>query len=271
MNGPVVELRSAGLVHRRRGAAPVAALRSVDLRVHAGERVAVVGRSGAGKSSLARVLLGLDRVTHGSVRVLGHDLASLRARELRRVRRRMHLVFQDPYDSLHPGWSVEALVGEPVALAGVRARADRRRVVAGALERVGLGADEDLLGRRPSALSGGQRQRVALARALVTAPALVVADEPASMLDAALRTLVVELLLEVQAEHGAALVYVTHDLAVARHVAERVVVMQEGTVVDDGPVDVLLRRPAHPESERLVAAARALHSLPPGRGGPTGG
>lgn len=265
MTGPLVELCGVDVTYVRRRTEPVHALRGVDLTLGVGQRLAVVGRSGAGKSTLARVVLGLERPTGGAVRVLGEDLAGLSRHRLRALRRRMHLVFQDPYDSLHPGMGVEAAVGEPLAIAGVRGDSRRDRVV-GALEEVGLRPAQSFLSRRPASLSGGQRQRVAMARALVSAPELVIADEPASMLDASLRTTVIDLLLRLREQHGTGIVFITHDLAVARHVAERVVVMSEGRVVEQAATAALLEDPQHPESRRLVAAARSLHGTVP-RGG----
>lgn len=258
MTDPVVDMRGVTLTYRRWRTEAVTALRDVDLALGSSECLAVVGRSGAGKSSLARLLLGMEQPTSGSIRVLGHDLASVRARDLRLLRRRLHLIFQDPYDSLHPGLTVEAAVGEPLAIRG-RPRRTRRTEVVAALEQVGLHPAGGLLDRYPSSLSGGQRQRVAMARALVAAPELVIADEPASMLDASLRTTVIDLLLQLQQDHGTALVFITHDLAVARHVADTAVVMADGQVVEQAPMEQLLRAPTHPESRRLVEAARATH------------
>jgi len=258
----VVQMTAVTLTYRRRGRDPVHALRDVDLEVAAGERLAVVGRSGAGKSTLARVLLGMEQPTAGTVRVLGKDVAGLRGRRLRDLRQRMHLVFQDPYDSLHPGMAVEQAVAEPLAISGV-ARGQRRARVVRALEEVGLTPAETFLPRVPSSLSGGQRQRVAMARAVVAEPELVIADEPTSMLDASLRTTVIDLLLALQRDHGTALVFITHDLAVARHVADRVAVVDDGQLVEHGPVQQLLAAPAHPASRLLVDAVRALHGTRP--------
>lgn len=270
MTPPVVELQGVSLTYRRRRADPITALQEVDLELGAGERLAVVGRSGAGKSSMARLLLGMERPSAGRVRVLGHDLAQVGRRDLRMLRRRMHLVFQDPYDSLHPGLTVEGAVGEPLAIRG-RRRAARRAAVLTALDGVGLPTPEAFLGRHPASLSGGQRQRVAMARAIVAAPELVVADEPASMLDASLRTTVIDLLLQLQHQHGTALVFITHDLAVARHVADAVVVLAGGRVAEHAPMERLLLAPEHPESRRLVAAARLAHGVAPLPAAPTGG
>lgn len=232
----------------------VDALDGVSLTIESGERVAIVGRSGAGKSTIAKLACGLTKPSAGSVSVFGDDLALASRGELRRLRHRMHLVFQDPYQSLHPGMSVGGLVTEPLAIAGRRARS--ASVVADALESVGLTPAENFIERAPSTLSGGQRQRVAIARALVSRPELILADEPTSMLDASLRATIANLLLELQAEKDAALIFITHDLALARQVADRIVVLSEGQIVEDRPTEELLSEPEHPETRKLLAAAR---------------
>lgn len=240
---------------RKRSDIAVRALADVSVTVESGERVAVVGRSGAGKSTIARLACGLTVPTEGAVRTLGVDLSAIRRAELRALRQRLHLVFQDPYQSLHPGLAVGQLVGEPLAIAGATAT-DRRSLVAEALTRVGLAPPDQFLGRRASSLSGGQRQRVAIARALVATPELILADEPTSMLDASLRATIADLLLALQQERGATLIFITHDLALARHVADRIIVLADGSVVEDRPTEELLADPGHPETRTLLAAAR---------------
>ncbi|MEL7155014.1 MAG: ATP-binding cassette domain-containing protein [Actinomycetota bacterium] len=233
----------------------VRALSDVTLSVNAGERVAVVGRSGAGKSTIARLACGLTAATSGCVRTLGVDLNTAGKAEVRALRRRMHLVFQDPYQSLHPGLPLDQLVREPLAIAGVGSGV-RPPIVAEALTSVGLQQSDQFLRRRPTSLSGGQRQRVAIARALVAAPDLILADEPTSMLDASLRATIADLLLALQADRAAALIFITHDLALARHVSDRIIVMADGSVVEDRPTEELLADPDHPETRTLLAAAR---------------
>lgn len=239
-----------------RGRRSVPALVGLDLRIEPGERVAVVGRSGAGKSTIARLACGLVRPTAGTVRVLGIDIDAVSRRERRRLRRRVQLVFQDPYDSLHPGMRVVDLVGEPLAIAGVP-RAERRSRVTTALQDIGLTPPDRFLERHPGTLSGGQRQRVALARTLVAGPELILADEPASMLDASLRVSVTDRLLAVQAQLDAALVFITHDLALARVVADRLVVLANGRLVEDGPMEGVITDPDHDETATLLDAVRS--------------
>lgn len=235
---------------------PVAALRSVSLTINTGERVAVVGRSGAGKSTLARVSTGLVLPTSGTADVLGVDVARLRGRPLRELRRRVQTVFQDPYDSLHPGMTVAQIVAEPLAVAGVAADL-HGAAVDQALVSVGVQPPEEFRHRHVGSLSGGQRQRVALARTLVAKPELILADEPTSMLDALLRKSVAQQLLAVQVDVGATLIFITHDLALAGMLADRIVVMADGEVVEDGPVESVLFDPQHDETARLLDAASA--------------
>lgn len=257
-----LRLRGVRVVYspRRAGSAPVAALDGVDLAVEAQERVALVGRSGAGKSTVARLATGLVSPAAGTVEVVGQHLADLSRRELRRVRRRVQTVFQDPYDSLHPGMRVADLVAEPLAIAGVPRHLRVIRAVE-ALEVLGLHPAADFLHRHPGSLSGGQRQRVALARTLVASPELILADEPASMLDASLRATVTAQILEVQRAVGATLVFITHDLALARRVADRIVVLEQGRIIEDGPTEQILADPAQEETRVLLAAARATHPI----------
>lgn len=238
----------------RRSAAAVEALSNISLTVEAGERVAVVGRSGAGKSTIARLACGLTAPTSGSVRSLGTDLGQLSRSGLRRLRRRMHLVFQDPYKSLHPGMTIGDIVAEPLHIEGVGGGS--RQPVAEALASVGLSPAEQFIGRNPASLSGGQRQRVAIARALVAKPELILADEPTSMLDASLRATMSTMLLDLQRAQNAAMVFITHDLALARQVSDRIVVLADGTIAEDRPTEALLADPQHPETQILLAAAK---------------
>lgn len=241
----------------RRGLRPTAEIRAVDdvtLTVEEGEVVALVGESGAGKSTLARLILGLERPDSGSVRFEGRDLASLSRRDLRKARQRMHLVLQDPYQSLHPGMRVDRLVGEPLALRKV-ARSTRADPVREAVEQVALHPAPVLCRRFPHQLSGGQRQRVALARALVAEPKLVIADEPTSMLDASLCAGILELILDIRDKYGTSFVYITHDLALARWVSDRMVVMRHGKIVEMGPSDSVVQCPCSDYTRLLLAAS----------------
>lgn len=241
--------------HRGVRATPdIVAVDDVSLSVEPGEVVAVVGESGAGKSTLARLILGLEQPDAGAVHFNGRDLAVLSSRELRSARQRMHLILQDPYQSLHPGMRVSHLVGEPLALRGVR-RTTRAAAVTEALGQVALHPVPAFARRFPHQLSGGQRQRVALARAMVAAPTLVIADEPTSMLDASLCAGILDLILGMRDRLGTAFVYITHDLAVARWVSDRMVVMREGRIVEVGASDDVVCSPRCEYTKLLVAAS----------------
>ena len=231
-----------------------AALESADLVVRSGEIVGLVGPSGSGKSTLARCLFGLVRPEEGRIEVAGSDLLSANRRDLRRLRRRLALVHQDPYASLHPTMPIVALVGEPLAIDRVP-RSDRRSRVARALALVGLDPTDELLGRRAGQLSGGQRQRVALARALVVDPLLVVLDEPMSMLDASVRAGIAQSLLDARDASGLAALVITHDLAEAAGTCDRLVVLEQGRIVEEGPTERVVPDPQHPATEALLALA----------------
>ncbi len=229
------------------------ALDGVSLRIAAGERVGLVGESGSGKSTLVRALLGLDRAQSGTVRIAGEALHAAGAERLRPLRRLVQVVFQDPYGSLNPRHSIGRIVAEPLHLYPERlARPERERRVAAALEAVGLGSAN--LRARPEQFSGGQRQRIAIARALVVEPRLLVLDEAVSALDATTRLQILELLARLWRERGLAYLFVTHDLAVARAVTDRLLVMHEGRVVEQGATARILDRPEHPYTRTLVAA-----------------
>ena len=267
MNPPSVHLDNVSVTYRaRRGAPPVRALDGVSLVVEGGSTLAVVGRSGAGKTTIARLLFGLTRPSEGTVSVLGTDVGTASRREIRKLRHRMHMVFQDPHQSIHPGFVIERAITEPLSIAGGHPKPARREAAVRALTDVGLTPPESFLARDPASLSGGQRQRVALARALVARPEVIVADEPASMLDASLRLSILELLEELRERHRAAMIYITHDLAMARHVADQIVVVDGGRVVEHGPTDAVLRNPAEPATRQLIAAVRSMTSRPGRRG-----
>ena len=254
---PVVELRGIARTYRGRGGAPIDAVRDVSLSVDAGEIFGLVGRSGAGKSTIGRLILGLERPDSGEMFFEGRSLAELSRADLKLVRRRMQLLQQDPFDALHPGMRLAAAVAEPLVIAGV-ARAVRTQRAADALESVGLTPAELFLSRYPDELSGGQRQRVAIARALVARPRLLVADEPTSMLDASLRAGILDLISALRDSLGTAVLFITHDLALARHVCDRIGVVDGGRLVEVGAPDALIDSPQHPATEQLLAAAELI-------------
>jgi peptide/nickel transport system ATP-binding protein len=251
-----LELRGVTRTYSR-GATRVIAVDAVSLSVAPGEVLALVGASGAGKSTVSRLALGLERPDSGTVLVEGSDLAVLPGRALRRVRHRMHLILQDPYDSLHPGMRVREAVAEPLAVAGVGGRSRAARA-ASALDEAGLSPAAQFLDRYPHQLSGGQRQRVAIARAIAGGPRLVIADEPTSMVDASLRAGILELLLGMRERLGTAFLFITHDLALARYVADRIAVMHGGAIVESGPTEPLLSDPQHPYTRELIEASERV-------------
>lgn len=232
----------------------VYAVRHVDLDVAAGETVALVGESGAGKSTIGLLVLGVESPDEGQIVFDGADITRLRGRARRRVRHRMHLILQDPYQSLHPGMRVDEAVGEPLAIGGVP-RAERGERIARALSNVGLTPPEQFMRRHPHELSGGQRQRVAMARAFVCRPRLVVADEPTSMLDATLRAEILGLMARMRDELETTFILITHDLASARLLADRVAVMRAGEILEEGPTQRVLASPSHEYTRVLLAAS----------------
>ena len=256
-------VRGEGLTrafHRRGGllrrGAPVMALRGVDVTVHRGEAVGVVGESGCGKSTLGRVLLRLMPPTDGRVLFEGEDLARQSAARLRALRRRMQMVFQDPYGSLDPRRTVGAQIADGMEIHDLARGAAARDQVAALLRQVGL--DPDHARRLPHEFSGGQRQRIAVARALATKPDFIVADEPVSALDVSIQAQVVNLLADLRAELGLALLFISHDLHVVRHLCDRVVVMYLGRVMEEGSAREIFAAPAHPYTRALLAATPSL-------------
>ena len=236
---------------------PVVAVDEVSLSVMPGEILALVGESGAGKSTVGRTILGLRRPDTGQVLFEDADLTNLPERALRRVRRRMHLILQDPYESLHPGMRVRDLVAEPLAIVGLPAD-ERVSRVSEALEEVGLAPASRFIDRFPHELSGGQRQRVPIARALVGRPRLVVADEPTSMLDAPLRMSILELITGMRDRLGMAFVFITHDLTTARYVSDRIAVMYNGRIVECEETERLIADPRHEYTKTLLRASEGV-------------
>jgi peptide/nickel transport system ATP-binding protein/oligopeptide transport system ATP-binding protein len=228
------------------------AVDGVSFAVRAGETLALVGESGAGKSTAGRMALRLIEPDSGSVHFEDTDLRSLSARELRRTRARMQMIFQDPYSSLNPRVSVGASVAEPLMFHTGLGRRERAAEAARLLERVGIRPDQ--VDRFPYEMSGGQLQRVAIARALATRPALVVCDEPTASLDVSIQAQVINLLLDLQAEHGMAYLFVSHDLSLVRSFADHIAVMRDGRIVEARPADELFADPAHPYTKELLSA-----------------
>jgi peptide/nickel transport system ATP-binding protein len=234
------------------------AVDDVSLDLRAGENVGLVGESGSGKSSLLRAILALDRLQGGDVRLLGEPFSTASGARLKRLRRSIQAVFQDPYGSFDPQWSVERLISEPYYLMEAPpSAAERRRRVAAVLEQVGLVAADGL--RYPHEFSGGQRQRIAIARALITEPAVIAFDEAVSALDVVVRAQILELLEELSQRLNLAYLFVSHDLNVVRAIADRVYVMLEGRIVEHGPTAELFSSPQHEYTRALIAATSQLN------------
>jgi peptide/nickel transport system ATP-binding protein/oligopeptide transport system ATP-binding protein len=258
MSVPLLEVENLGrqFVARRsafgRPTALVTAVEEVSFSLEAGTTLALVGESGCGKTTLGRLLLRLIDPTAGRIRFDGRDVTHLKERQLKPLRRNAQLIFQDPYASLNPRMTVGQILGEPVALHAVVPPSRRAERVAELLRLVGL---EPRAARRyPHEFSGGQRQRIAIARALAVEPKLVVCDEPVSALDVSIRAQVLNLLRDLQQRLGLAYIFISHDLAVVRHVADRIAVMHLGRIVEIGPSAALFANPRHPYTRALLSA-----------------
>ena len=238
----------------RRGA--VHAVRDVSLDVAAGEAVGLVGESGSGKSTLGRLMLGLIPPTAGRVLVDGQDLATLDRAAMQALRRRMQLVFQDPYASLDPRRRIGAQIADALDIHALAPAPDRPARVAELLDQVGLPPTH--ASRYPHEFSGGQRQRIGIARALATTPDLLVADEPVSALDVSVQAQILALLADLRTRLNLALLFISHDLPVVRSLCDRVVVLYLGRVMEQGPVEAVFTNPRHPYTQALLSAAPSL-------------
>jgi ABC-type glutathione transport system ATPase component/ABC-type dipeptide/oligopeptide/nickel transport system permease subunit len=258
---PAIELRSVskwfhpfsiaglgrGKAHR--------ALNDISFVIRPGEKLGLVGGSGAGKSTIARTIMGMLRPDNGAVFYNGTDVARMGRKARKVMSRAVHLVFQDPYHSLRNGMSIRDVIAEPLRIHGERDPAVIDAKVCAALEAVRLPSDGEFMSRRPVQLSGGQRQRVAFARAIVLEPSVIIADEPTSMLDQSVRMEIMELMEELRLKFGTAFLFITHDIALARHFCDRLMVLSHGEIVEQGLAETVIQEPANSYTRRLIAAA----------------
>ena len=265
MREPLVSIRGLRTYYSIRGSfldrligregADVRAVDDVSLDLRKGEVLGLVGESGSGKTTLGRTLLGLVRATAGSVVFEGQDVTRLSEPELRRLRRRMQVVFQDPHASLNPAMTIGQAVGHPLEIHGISDNREQIRTqVADVLERVGLAPAEQYLDKYPSDLSGGQKQRAVIARAIILNPVLLIADEPVSMLDMSVRAKILELMLSLKHDFDLTYLYITHDLATAKFFCDRIAIMYLGRIVEIGPSEAIYENPRHPYTQALLRA-----------------
>jgi oligopeptide transport system ATP-binding protein len=232
----------------------VKAVDGVSFDLHKGETLAIVGESGCGKSTTGRLLMGLEPPTSGSIRINGDEITTMSAKALRAKRRDIQIILQDPYTSLNPRMTVSSIIGEPFDIhpEALPKGTNRKQAVADLMDKVGL--NPEFVNRYPHQFSGGQRQRIGVARALALKPSIIVADEPVSALDVSVQAQVMNLLFDLRDELALSYIFISHDLAVVRQIADRIAVMYLGKIVETGPQDDLYRAPAHPYTKALLSA-----------------
>ncbi|MDD4101538.1 MAG: ATP-binding cassette domain-containing protein [Kiritimatiellae bacterium] len=238
----------------------IRAVDGVDLEVRKGETLGIVGESGSGKSTLARTILRLEKPRAGSIAVNGQNILELKGKALRDYRRTVQVVFQDPQASLNPRHTVLELLTEAMLIHGLTTPDHRREAALALLADVGL--SDDMLDRYPHAFSGGQRQRICIARALSLKPQLLICDEAVSALDLSVRAQVLNLLQDLKAKHGLSYLFITHDIGVVQHLADRIAVMRDGKIVEQGEAETVLQNPAHPYTRLLLQAVPVIRTSP---------
>jgi len=232
----------------------VHAVDGVSFKVNKGEIFALAGESGSGKTTTGRLLLRLIEPTGGKILFKGQDITNISETEMKPIRRKLQVVFQDPYESLNPRMTINSIVCEPLLVQGIHDQKEIETRVNKALENVELIPPDEYLFRYPHEVSGGQRQRIAVARALVLDPEFIVADEPVSMLDVSIRAEILNLMVSLQERFSTSFLYITHDLALARHICNRIAVMYLGKIMEMGTIEDVILEPLHPYTKSLVAA-----------------
>lgn len=237
----------------------VKAVDNVSFQMRRGETLGVVGESGCGKSTMARLIIQLLKATDGRIKLEGKDLTAISKEELRATRRDIQMVFQDPYASLNPRWTVEKTLLEPMKVYNIGTKSERKEKVADLLNKVGL--DPSYAKRHPHEFSGGQRQRIGIARALVLNPKVIIADEPVSALDISVQAQVINLMQDLQEQYNLTYMFITHDLSVCEHISDRVAVMYLGKIVELASKDQLFSNPLHPYTVALISAAPEVNAI----------
>lgn len=237
---------------------PIVAVEDISIVLEKGQTLGIVGESGSGKSTLGRLMLRLIEPTSGSIEFNSIDILSEKPVQLRKLRSQMQMIFQDPMSSLNPRMSVRSLIGEPLDIHKVGTPSDRKAAVAEIARKVGI--ELSALDKYPHEFSGGQRQRISIARAVINHPSLIVADEPVSALDVSIQSQILNLLMDLRNEMHLTFVFISHDLSVVRHIADRVAVMYLGNIVESAPTEELFNNPQHPYTKALISAIPQVKS-----------
>ncbi|MFP3911631.1 MAG: ABC transporter ATP-binding protein [Desulfobacteraceae bacterium] len=256
----IIEIQNVSKVYRSRGALfgvrakDVVALRQVSLKIYKGEIFGLVGESGSGKTTVGRLIVGLEEITSGEIFLDQENVTGLKGKAMKAFRRKVQMIFQDPYQTLNPQRSVLDTVSEPLSIHRLGSSADRKEMAHKVLKSVGLSPPEAFFYRYPHRLSGGQRQRVAIARAMVLNPEFVIADEPTSMLDASISAQIFNILLKMRSTFHVTQMFITHSLAAARYLCDRIGVIYRGQVMEVGSGETIIRNPRHPYTQALIDA-----------------